>query len=376
MSDAVQSLLAALREHPHAAALRESVAQACLTSAARRDTQLALGPGALQASSWPVDEAQTPYGNVRSVLELGAQSAQEWQLLGGALALWVLEQPEVDAALLRNCAWLSAHTGCNVWPFLAREAPPQLWRCVASEVTRWGAAEQLALAVVVSQVDEAHFRELEAGWSTKTHYPAVLACLNAGLAPEPLEGELAPPPRRPWLVILQALSGYLLLRWLARALGRWVLGYRARTALTLSASGLELRHVVTLLGKHWRERQQVLPLSEIASIERDVHYQGASLYAGLFALVLGTYVGGGLLVDALRVPSGSPSLLGMGLLLIASGIALDFALTHWGTFRQGRVRLTVRRHSGRGLRLQQLDGERCQRLLQQVVRLRGFEPRR
>ena len=374
MSPTPLSILAALQEHPQALALREHVAQACLNAAARRETQLALGVDAVQTASWPRDEAQTPYGNVRTILEGGAQNAGEWLLLGGALALWVLEQPEVDTALLSNCSWLAAHTGCSVWPFLALQAPPQLWRDVASAVTGWGVAEQLALAAALFDGDEARLRELKSEWSSNTPYPSVLAQLNAGLPTEPLEGELAPPPRRPWVITLQALSGYLLLRWLARAVGRWVLGYRSRTAVILSPSGLELRHMVTLLGKHWHERKQILPLDEIASIERDVRYQGASLYAGLFALVLGTYVGGGLLVDALRVPSGSPSLLGMGLLMIAAGIALDFALTHWSTYRRGRVRLTVHRHRGRGFRLQQLDGERCQRLLQQVVRLRGFEP--
>lgn len=373
MAATAESARAALREHPHAAALCHAAAHACWSAAARQDVRVALGSEASPVASTPEDAAKTPYGNIHHILERGAQDVDEWLLLGAALASWMLEQPQLSATDLRRCAWLAAYTGCNAWPVLALEAAPELWAEVAAQVSSWAAPEQLALAVALSGLTSEGISELKSSWSDTTPYPTVAACLRAEREPLPLEGELAPPPRRALWVVVQALSGYLFVRWLARGAARWVLGYRSQAALSLSASGLELRHVVTLLGKRWRERRQVVPLSEIASVERDVRYQGVSLYAGLLALVLGTYVGGGLLIDALRVPSGSPSLLGMGLLLIAGGIALDFALSHWGTYRQGRVQLTVRRHHGRGLRLRELDSERCQQLLQELVRFREFE---
>ena len=62
------------------------------------------------------------------------------------------------------------------------------------------------------------------------------------------------------------------------------------------------------------------------------------LYAGLLALVAGSYVGVGALVDGVR--AASPSLLGTGLLLIAAGIGLDLLLASVGPGARGRCRVS------------------------------------
>ncbi|HEX4339796.1 MAG TPA: hypothetical protein VH062_28000 [Polyangiaceae bacterium] len=142
-----------------------------------------------------------------------------------------------------------------------------------------------------------------------------------------LKGELSPPPRGPVGTALITLSGLALVRAGGRLIGRLALGYKRPTALRLSARGLEISSRAELLGRVLSESETLIPLANLSSITREVRFARLGLYAGLLALVLGTYVGTGLLVDGVRVPGGSPSLLGLGLVAIALGIGLDYVLS-------------------------------------------------
>jgi hypothetical protein len=82
--------------------------------------------------------------------------------------------------------------------------------------------------------------------------------------------------------------------------------------------------------------------------------------------VLGSYLGLGLLVDGVRVPGGSPPLLGLGFLVIALGIGIDFALTSLSDSVRGRCRLVIEPRKGRRLcigNLQPADADRMLALL-------------
>ena len=127
-------------------------------------------------------------------------------------------------------------------------------------------------------------------------------------------------------------------------------GWHSRTGdrqeLRLSERGLELSHRTLLLGRVLRETETLIPLSNLANVKREVQYPRLGLYAGLLALIAGTYVGTGLFVDGIRVPGGSPSLLGMGLAAMALGIVLDFALSAVTDVLNNTCRLIVTPFTG------------------------------
>jgi hypothetical protein len=77
------------------------------------------------------------------------------------------------------------------------------------------------------------------------------------------------------------------------------------------------------------------------------------MYAGLFALAAGSYLGIGLFVDGAR--AGSPELLGVGALLVAIGVALDFALVSLVPRGHGRSRLVIVPRKGPALALGSIE---------------------
>jgi hypothetical protein len=183
-----------------------------------------------------------------------------------------------------------------------------------------------------------------------------------------MNGELARPPGAPWAMVLSALSGVALVRGAARVVGRVALAYRRPATLQLGPRGLEISHRTELLGKVLAERETIVPLANLASITREVRYSRLGLYAGLLALVLGTYVGTGFLVDGARVPGGSPSLIGMGLAAIAIGIILDYVLAVAVDAVKKTCQVIVRAHHGPAVCLRGLNVDEADRVLAEVAR--------
>jgi len=170
-----------------------------------------------------------------------------------------------------------------------------------------------------------------------------------------LAGELSPPPRGVLVTALIMLSGFALVRAGCRLIGRVALGYKRPTELRLSDRGLEISSRAELLGRTLSESETLIPLSNLSSITREVRFARLGLYAGLLALVAGTYVGTGLLVDGVRVPGGSPSLLGLGLAAIALGIGLDYLLSVVLAAVRRTCRVVVVPVHGRALCVEGLD---------------------
>jgi len=186
-----------------------------------------------------------------------------------------------------------------------------------------------------------------------------------------LTGELGPSPRGPVVSALLALSGIAFLRSALRLAGRLAFAYRRPVELRLSARGVEISHRTELLGRVLRDGETVIPLSNLASISREVRYARLGLYSGLLALVIGTYVGTHLVVDGVRVPGGSPSLLGFGLTAIALGIILDYALAVlWDVVRR-TCRLVVTPPRGSALCIQGLDPGETDRVLAELSAMLG-----
>ena len=185
--------------------------------------------------------------------------------------------------------------------------------------------------------------------------------------PARLSGELAAPPTSVLVTALMALTGVSLVRGTLRLAGRVAFAYRKPAELRLSDRGVEITHRTELLGRVLKDAETVIPLANVASISREVRYARLGLYAGLFALVLGTYIGAGLLIDGTRVPGGSPSLLGFGLIAIALGIVLDYAFAVlWDVVRQ-TCRLIVVPQRGPAVCIQGLDPSETDRVLGELA---------
>jgi hypothetical protein len=370
-----------LAEHPHLSALTALVRGAALGAAAARRSDFASRHAARGASVPPLPQgleradAATPYGNVLEVLERGVTSPAERELLGTLLALSAAEEPEGDTeeeAFAAHVTWLAAHTPCDALHaveagVLEREALFRTLARIAVEpdavASDFGRTEALvaAAALAVSSAAAAARQRL---WALERAVdPAVRALLASGGAEEPLSGELAPAPLGPFLTLILALTTLLFVWQLGRLIARLAFAYRRPAAFRLSERGLELTHRVELLGRVLSDHSTLVPLGTIARVTREVKYARAGLYAGIIALVLGTYFGTGLFVDAMRVPGGSLPLVGLAAAFIVAGLLLDFVLTGGEDNLRGRCRVLVVPHRGRTLCLGGVDVARADRML-------------
>jgi hypothetical protein len=178
-----------------------------------------------------------------------------------------------------------------------------------------------------------------------------------------LSGELAPAPYGPFVTAILTVTLLLFALRAGRLLGRVALAYRRPARVRLSARGLELEQRTEMLGKVLRDRSVVVPLTNLARVTREVRYARASMYAGLAALVLGSYFGMGLLIDGLRVPGGSAPLIGLAVLLMVLGLAIDFSLSALADPARGQCRLVVVPRKGRTLCISALDPKRTDAML-------------
>ncbi|MDX2054097.1 MAG: hypothetical protein SFV15_16985 [Polyangiaceae bacterium] len=178
-----------------------------------------------------------------------------------------------------------------------------------------------------------------------------------------VDGQLLDPPRPAWLTGLLGLSAILLIRRIGSTLGRWLLGYRTPARLRVVEMGLELRYRRQFLGRTLAEVTFLVPMDELSRLTREVRYRGALLYAGLSALVLGSYLGAGMVLDGLRVPNGSLPLITTGVLAVLAGLALDFvSTTAFDSFR-GRNRLCIQSRSGFAFSLGDVSPKEAESLL-------------
>lgn len=174
---------------------------------------------------------------------------------------------------------------------------------------------------------------------------------------ERLTGELTRAPRGSLTTILVTISGIAFAQAAARWVGRVALGYRRPADVSLDTRGLHISHKLEILGRTLDESETLVPLSNLASISRETRYARLGLYAGLLSLAIGTYVGVGLFVDGVRVPGGSPSLLGLGALLVVLGVVLDYGLSTAQSAIRNTCRLVVMPRDGRSLCVEGLTAD-------------------
>src|SRR5688500_3823473 len=128
--------------HPHLNALADFVREAALGAAASRRADFASRFHAGNALALPekkVDaaDANTPYGNVYSVIENGVETPVHQELLSRLLAHGVAralpDQVDQVQALAAHLIWLAAHTPCNALEFVDEalgDRAGQVWEAV------------------------------------------------------------------------------------------------------------------------------------------------------------------------------------------------------------------------------------------------------
>lgn len=373
----------ALSRHPQCDALVSYVRGVALEAAAARRLDFASRFHTQTAQPLPKlpdgltkNDADTAYGNVVDVLEHGVREPLEGELIGALLALAARREPDSEAeekAFVTHLVWLAAHTPVNALPGLDGATPDRetvfhTLAVVAADPSRasadFGRAEALVAAAALGVSAAAAAPAARAEALATSDDLSVRALLLAGAADlAPLHGELVVAPLAPVATAVLAFSLLLFVWQGIRLVSRFVFAYRRPAVMRLTPRGLEITHQVMLLGKVLRDKSTLVPLANLSRVTRETRYARLGLYAGLVALVLGTYFGMGLFVDGLRVPGGSSALLEMALAMIVAGLAIDFVLSSMADSSRGRCRLLVEPRAGRRLCVSGVDAASADAML-------------
>jgi hypothetical protein len=378
-------VVSALHEHPILDDLVDVVRRAAVQASERRNQSFASRTIAGHEQHLPalpdgmtLTDFDTKFGNPVSIIGQGVATPTEARLLGTLLALSAREEAPSEAEeqdFIAHVTWLAAHTPCDALLSLEAAAGEreELWRAVARIAVEpaeaapdFGRTEALLAAAAIGCAEAPAAASPRTRALVRVKDPAVRALLAVGgIAREPLQGELLPTPLGSvWTAVL-ALTTILGVYRLARLVLKLAFGYARPAAFTLTERGLELTYRVELLGKVLRERTQLVPLANLSSLTREVPYPRAGLYAGLAALVLGTYFGSGLFIDALSGASGQLAL--MAATVIVAGLAIDFVLSSGLDGVSGRCRLLVEPRKGRAIYLGAIDSALADAMLASVT---------
>lgn len=338
-------------------------------------------------------DADTPFGNALDVLGRGAENASENAL---ACALWahaVCEATsggkkgnDAEEALAGDILWLATHTSFDATPLLDRalgEDAAEIWAAIAARVRKiakgrgdtLGRGEAIvgcaALASSGSPRAKALSTELATG-PDRVDDPVLVRLLATGESATPdevrLEGEMVPTPRGFVMTALLAVSGILFVVHAARFIARIALAYKRPTEVSLSDAGVRVKTRTEMLGRTLREREHVIVRSGLVRVVREVRYPRLAFYAGLLALVIGSYIGVRAFADGVR--AASPSLLVVGLLIVAIGIGADFLLGTVLPGVRGRVRLAFVPRTGTVLCIGNIDARRADDALARTLKTR------
>ncbi len=332
------------------------------------------------------EEAATPFGNAIEVLERGPTDTAEAALACALAAHALAAHPPTDRGQETRAAhdlfWLAVHTPFDVTSLVDRalgQGAAGLWEAVAERIRSAGRGhltagerEEVLLAAIALAGSSAKSAEYHASLLARDVSDRTLARV-LGVSPgvvrkplEPLRGEMAPPPRGPWATSVLALTGLLFALQAARLFGRVVLAYkRPAEILLLEDGGIRVKWRVELLGRTLRDRDVLVPRIALAQAAREVRYRGATLYAGLLALAVGSYLGVSAFVDGVR--AASPALLGAGLFIVALGLAFDFVLSCALPGARGRCRVLFVPRSGGKLCIGGVDLARADAVLARLA---------
>lgn len=381
-----QAVLAELAGHPRGDELARLVHAVAFTCADERKITLPEGvQDAAAQLSLSTKDADTSFGNVITALEPGSPTRARPEtrallsaLLARGVALSMPDGADAERRVVDALVWVAAHTSIDALASIDTALGAKadgLWRQTAALIRRIeagdasiGRAGALVAAAALASSNSPVAHEEAKSLGTETRDPVIGSLLaSAARSGEgaSASGEMIAAPRGPVALVLMAITGLLVIVPLARMAGRLFLRYRSPAELRVSPTSLTVIAKTELLGRTVREREIVVPLDQLSSVARDVRYPRLALYAGLFALALGSYVGVSLFVDGAR--AGSPDLLGMGALIVAVGVALDFALTNLMPVGRGRCRVLITPSKGGALAIGDVDPKLADAALQRLV---------
>jgi hypothetical protein len=322
------------------------------------------------------DDADTRFGNAFDVLATGGEGTAERAL---AAALWahaVAESPrsrtEDEDRLAGDILWLATHTAFDATPLLDRalgDEAADLWTAIADRVRRiergrggaLGRGEAVVACAALAASGSAKAKRLCTDLSNEVKDPVLLRVLATGESSTPeevrLEGELLPAPRGPIATTVLAFTGLLFVMHAVRLFARVALAYRRPAEVSLTESGVRVKTRTEMLGRTLREREHVVPRTGLVRVVREVRFPRAAFYAGLFALALGSWLGVRAFVDGVR--AASPSLLVVGLVIVAVGIGADFVLGTLLPGARGRCRVAFVPRTGPVLCVGDVDARRA-----------------
>jgi hypothetical protein len=333
------------------------------------------------------DDGETPLGNAVDVLDRGPDNATEAALVRALAAHAVATHPPMDRAeevrAANDLLWLAVHTPFDMIGLIDQALAHRatgVWDAIADRVRATGKEspptsadrEEVLVAAVALAASQARAAVRQASLLANEVSDRTLArILGASprrdrAAPDPLRGEMAPTPRGPVTTSVLALTGILFVLHAGRLFGRVALAYkRPAEVLLLQDGGIRVKWRVEMLGRTLRDRDVLLTRTGLARASRDVRFPGVMLYAGLLALAVGSYVGVSAFADGVR--AASPALLGSGLLIVALGLALDFALSCALPGILGRCRVVLSPRRGNTLCVGGVDVGRADALLARLA---------
>lgn len=379
-----QRLLAELVGLPQGDALARVVRLAGERAFAGRSRDLATAAQDLLAeASLGAGAVVTSAGDPVVAIERGTTSRGERALLSALFARGLAAAPPsgVDAEdrAAAELLWLAGHTPLDAFPALDAALGSKasgLWGALCDLVRRIDAgrepgfdrADALVGAAALRSADEPDVRAAVARLSDEVEDAALRSALRGGdgaAAPlPPIVGELMPAPRGPVATVLLAMTGLLLVLRGGRLLARLALARKQPAELEITREGIRIRSRTEMLGKVVREAEQVLPAGTLVRATREVRFPRLTMYAGLLALAVGSYVGVSLFVDGAR--AASPSMLGQGFLIVALGIALELGITAIAPGARGRCRIVLVPQRGAAVCVGDLEVEAAERTLSRL----------
>jgi hypothetical protein len=304
------------------------------------------------------DDGKTPFGDAVDVLARGPEDDAERTLARALGALAVASTKEIDDALVMRLATKTAFDASPLLDEALGDRADDLFTAIAAHVKGASREQALVACAILMQSKRPRAKKELAAIVVASNEPLVRAVVVEGRAPEThLSGELVAAPRNPALTVLLGVTGILLVASVLRLVARLVLAYRTPAEVSASATGVRIRARTELLGRTLRDREIVIGSEALARAVREIRFPRMGLYAGLIALAIGTYVGIGAFVDGVR--AASPSLLLWGLVFVAVGIALDFALSSVRFGAKGKCRVVLSPRKGRVVCIGDVDPARA-----------------
>jgi hypothetical protein len=379
-----KAVLDAITALPRGDDLARLVHTVAFAAADERRTSLADGVGELaEREGLRHEDAETPFGNALRALERGgaeAAGAATRALLGALLARGVAlsppSGPDAEGRVAEALVWLAANTSVDALAAVDDALGDQaegLWVAVAGLVRRVDAGGAplvgrpgalLAAVAIAASASPVASREARA-LAGELRDPIVRALVaprgegegDAGGGPAGesalVAGEIIAPPRGPVSLVLLGVTGVLAVTYVARLVGRIALGYRRPAELCSTARGVTLKSRTELLGRTLGQREVVIPIESLLRATREVRFPRLGLYAGLFTLALGSYLGIKNLIDGIRTVSFE--IIGVGALLLAAGVGLDFLLERLGSGMRGKCSVVFVPRKGPALAMGDVD---------------------